>query len=308
MAEPILSASRPGRSAFRLATEKGIEWWLLFCAAVSVLTTVGILYVLFSNSFQFFREVSVFEFLFGTNWSPAFVPPSFGVLPLIVGTVMIVVIAGVIALPIGSAIGIYLSEYATTTQRKLIKPFLEILAGIPTIVYGYFALTFITPMIRKVIPEIEIFNGLSAGIVVGIMILPMVASLAEDALRAVPNSLRQGAYALGASSYQVSLNIVFPAALSGVSSAFILALSRAFGETMAVTIAAGGSPKMTLNPLESIQTMTAYIVGVSKGDNPVGTTGYYTLYAVALVLFLITFGMNVIANRIQRRYREVYDH
>ncbi len=294
--------------ARRRVAEWFIERSLFLCALLSVFTTAGILYVLFGQSLNFFREVSPLEFLTGTRWTPLFRPKSFGVLPLVGGTAMIVVIAGIVALPIGLSIGIYLSEYASPLQKKIIKPFLEILAGIPTIVYGFFALTFVTPVLQKLIPETEIFNALSAGIVVGIMILPMVASLSEDALRSVPASLRQGGYALGATSWQVSLSIVVPAAISGISSAFILALSRAFGETMAVTIAAGSTPKLTLDPLESIQTMTAFIVQVSKGDTPVGTVEYYTLFAVALVLFAITFSMNIAANRIQRRYREVYDH
>ncbi len=292
----------------RLILEWIIERWLFLCALLSVFTTLGILYVLFGQSLNFFREVRPIEFLTGTRWAPLLQPRFFGVLPLVGGTLMIVIIAGVVALPIGLSIGIYLSEYASPLQKKIIKPFLEILAGIPTIVYGYFALTFVTPILQHLIPATEIFNALSAGIVVGIMILPMVASLSEDALRSVPSSLRQGGYALGATSWQVSLSIVVPAAISGISSAFILALSRAFGETMAVTIAAGSTPKLTMNPLESIQTMTAFIVQVSKGDTPVGTVEYYTLFAVALVLFAITFSMNIIANHIQRRYREVYDH
>lgn len=288
--------------------ERSIEFTLLFCAGISVVTTLGILFVLFSESFPFFRAVSVREFLTGTNWSPIIQPQSFGVLPLVAGTTLIVVIAGLLAIPMGTLVGIYLSEYARGLQRRILKPFLEILAGIPTIVYGYFALTFITPLLQKFVPGLGIYNALSAGIVVGIMILPTIASLCEDSLRAVPDSLRQGAYALGASSYKVSLSVVVPAGLSGISSAFILGLSRAFGETMAVTIAAGATPRMTLDPTESIQTMTAYIVQISKGDAPTGTVEYNTLFAVALVLFAITFAMNVIAGKIQRRYREVYDH
>lgn len=299
-----IRALRRRRRLFELIAEK----WLFACAGLSVFTTAGILYVLFGESLHFFRRVGVAEFLTGTQWAPLFHPPSFGVLPLIAGTMMIVVISGLLALPMGLAIGIYLSEYASPLQKKIVKPFLELLAGIPTIIYGYFALTFVTPILQKFIPDMQIFNGLSAGIVVGVMILPMVASLTEDALRSVPVSLRQGGYALGATSWQVSLSIVVPAALSGISSAFILALSRAFGETMAVTIAAGQTPRLTADPRESIQTMTAFIVQVSKGDTPYGTIEYYTLFAVALVLFAITFAMNVVANKIQRRFREVYDH
>jgi len=304
MAAPNVQGLRRRRRIFEMLVEK----WLLACAALSVLTTAGILYVLFGESWNFFREVSPWEFLTGTKWAPLFQPRHFGVLPLVAGTMMIVVISGALALPMGLAIGIYLSEYASPFQRKTVKPFLEILAGIPTIVYGYFALTFVTPLLQKALPDLQIFNGLSAGIVVGVMILPMVASLTEDALRAVPTSLRQGGYALGATSWQVSLSIVVPAALSGISSAFILALSRAFGETMAVTIAAGQTPRLTLDPQQSVQTMTAFIVQISKGDTPYGTIEYYTLFAVALVLFAITFAMNVVANKIQRRFREVYDH
>lgn len=285
-----------------------IEKWLWVAAASSIVITFGIIFVLLSNSYFFFEKVSVWEFATGTKWTPLFEPKSYGVLPLLCGTSLIVIIAAIIALPIGVGSAIYMSEYATPLQRMIFKPFLEILAGIPTIVYGYLALTFITPMLQSIYPGFGIFNALSAGIVVGIMILPMIATLSEDALRAVPKNLREGAYGLGAQSYQVSLNIVVPAGLSGISSAFILALSRAFGETMAVTIAAGATPRLTLDPTQSIQTMTSYIVQVSKGDTPVGTVEYYTLFAVALILFLFTFSMNILANRIQRRYREAYTH
>lgn len=283
-----------------------IEKWLWFAAASSIFITFGIVYILLSNSFLFFREVNFFDFALGTKWSPLIKPSSYGVLPLLMGTSLIVLIAAVIAIPIGLGCAVYMSEYATPFQRMIFKPFLEVLAGIPTIVYGYLALTFITPMLQYLYPGFGVFNALSAGIVVGIMILPMIATLSEDALRAVPKNLREGAYGLGAQSYQVSLSVVLPAGLSGISSAFILALSRAFGETMAVTIAAGSTPKFTLDPTQSIQTMTSYIVQVSKGDTPVGTVEYYTLFAVALILFLFTFSMNILANRIQRRFREEY--
>lgn len=286
-----------------------IENLLFVSAAVSILTTLGILFVLVSQSLPFFREISPLAFLGGTNWSPLIEPRSYGVLPLVCGTLLIVAVAATISIPAGLAIAVYLSEYAAPWQKKVLKPYLELLAGIPTIVYGYFALTVVTPILRWMLGTelVGIFNALAAGIVVGIMILPMVASLCEDALRAVPGSLRQGAYALGATSAEVTTSVVVPAALSGVLASFILAISRALGETMAVAMAAGSTPKMTLNPLESVQTMTAFIVAISKGDTPQGDISYYTLFAVGLLLFAMTFGMNIIANRIQRRYREVYD-
>ena len=304
---------RPERAARRARVrwiEWGIENLLFLCAGVSILTTFGILAVLFSQSLPFFRVVSPFEFLFGTNWSPLIEPRSYGVLPLVCGTLLIVLVSAAISVPAGLAIAVYLSEYAGQTEKQIIKPYLEILAGIPTIVYGYFALTMVTPILRWLLAgwfEVGIFNALSAGIVVGVMILPMVASLCEDALRAVPGSLRQGAYALGATSAEVTTTVVVPAALSGVLASFILAISRALGETMAVAMAAGSTPRLTANPLESVQTMTAFIVAISKGDTPQGDISFYTLFAVGLLLFLMTFGMNIVADRIQRRYREVYE-
>ena len=231
----------------------------------------------------------------------------FGVLPLLSGTLLIVLGSSLVALPVGLATGIYLSEYASHRVREVIKPVLEILAGIPTVVYGYFALTFVTPILQSLFDQVRIFNAASASIVVGIMVLPMVASLCDDAFRAVPKSLRQGAYALGATRLEVTLGVTLPSATSGVVASFVLAISRAIGETMAVTLAAGATPKMTLNPAESIQTMTAYIVQVSLGDTPAGTVEYQTIFAVAALLFAITLTMNVIANRVLRRFREVYE-
>jgi len=230
----------------------------------------------------------------------------FGVLPLLAGSVMVAVGAGVIALPIGLMTAIFLSEYAATRVRRTLKPMLEILAGVPTVVYGYFALTFITPLLRFFLPETEIFNAASASIVVGVMIIPTVSSLSEDALRAVPDALREGAYGLGATKLEVSTRVVVPSALSGIIASFILAISRAIGETMAVTIAAGNLPNLTANPLRSIQTMTAYIVQVSMGDTPQGTIVYKTLFAVAMTLFLITLGMNILSQWVLARFREEY--
>ncbi|UCC48889.1 MAG: phosphate ABC transporter permease subunit PstC, partial [Gemmatimonadota bacterium] len=236
-----------------------------------------------------------------------FKPQHFGVLPLVGGSLMVAVGASLIALPVGLASAIYLAEYAPERVRKMLKPMLEILAGIPTVVYGYFALTFITPMMRGVVPSTGVFNAASAAIVVGIMIIPMVASLSEDALYAVPRHLREASYGLGATKFETITRVVVPAALSGIVASFILAISRAIGETMAVTLAAGATPKLTINPLESIQTMTAYIVQVSLGDTPFGTIEYKTIFAVGLLLFTITLAMNVLSRAVLRRFREVYE-
>jgi phosphate transport system permease protein len=289
--------------------EAVIEKGLLLFALASIFITASILYILFSESLPFFREVSLFEFLFGTQWTPKLEPRSFGVLPIVMGTMIIVVLSGIVAIPLGLAVAIYLSEYAHPWQKTVVKPVLEILAGIPTVVYGYFAVTFVTPLLQRFDESIPFFNAVSASIVVAIMILPMVASLCEDALRAVPNALRQGSYALGATSYETTLKVVLPAAISGILAAFILAISRALGETMAVALAAGtgtsaGIPEGILQP---VLTMTAYIVQVVIGDAPRGTVEYNTIFAVGLVLFLMTFALNIIANRIRKRFREVYE-
>lgn len=289
------------------AREKVVRWCLFTCALLTVLTTAGIIAVLALETFHFFSEVSVVEFLTGTRWTPLFNPRRFGVLPLLGGTTLVAVGAGLVAIPIGVATAIFLSEYAGSRSRSVLKPVLEILAGIPTVVYGYFAITSVTPLLRVIFPSTSIFNAASASIVVGIMILPMIASLCDDAFRAVPRSLREGGYALAATKFEVSSRVVFPAAMSGVLASFILAISRAIGETMAVTLAAGATPRLTANPLESIQTMTAYIVQVSLGDTPAGTVEYRTLFAVGMLLFLITFVLNLIANRVVARYREVYE-
>ena len=296
-----------GYRAGRRSGERVIEGILFLCGLLSVLTTVGIVAVLVTESVGFFREVPILEFLTGTRWSPLFADQHFGILPLLNGTLLIAFGAMLIALPVGLTSAIYLSEYASQGVRGVIKPILEVLAGIPTVVYGYFALTFVTPIIRTVFPGTGIFNAASGAIVVGIMIVPMVASLSEDALNAVPQALREAAYGLGATKFEVSTKVVVPAALSGVVASFILAISRAIGETMAVTLAAGATPKMTLSFLESIQTMTAYIVQISLGETPHGTLEYSTIFAVGLVLFLITLGMNLLSQRVTRRFREVYE-
>ncbi len=266
----------------------------LFCSLLTVVTTFTVVGLLGTESFAFFSEVGVFEFLFGSRWEPLLEPKSFGVLPLVAGTTLIVLGAMIVAVPVGLFIAIYLSEYASPVNRKVIKPALEILAGIPTVVYGYFALTFVTPILRIIFPETQIFNAASGAIVVGIMIIPMISSLCDDAFRALGDSLRLGAYGLGMHSFEVIFFILIPAAASRIGAAVILALSRALGETMAVTLAAGATPNMTFNPLKSIQTMTAYIVQVSLGDTPAGGVEYLTCFAVAALLFLMTFSLNFI--------------
>lgn len=312
MSISIAGERQEGKSANQSVAVKGkrrsfefvLRFLLMLCAAVSIFTTAGIVFVLLFETMEFFQEVSLWSFLTDTKWTPLFVPKHFGILALLSGTFLITLGASLVALPFGFMTAIYLSEYAPDRIRRMLKPVLEILAGIPTIVYGYFALTFVTPMIRQIFPYAGVFNALSASIVVGIMILPMVASMSEDAMAAVPRSLRDGAYALGATKLEVAAKVVVPAALSGIVGSFVLALSRAIGETMIVAIAAGSTPKLTLNPLESVQTMTAYIVQVSQGDIQYGSIEYKTIFAVGMTLFLLTLAMNVIAQWITRRFKE----
>lgn len=310
---PVVPLDPRGETSFDLSTnvfsspkERAIQWALGLCAMISVLTTLGIAGVLLFESLSFFREVSLAQFFAETRWTPQFAEKYFGIWPLIAGTLLTTAIAAIVALPFGLAAAIYVAEYASPRVRKWMKPSLEVLAGIPTVVYGYFALTFVTPLLQGFIPGLSVYNALSAGIVVGIMIIPVVASLSEDSIRAVPRSLAEGAYALGATKIEVVNRVLVPAALSGIIASFILALSRAIGETMIVAIAAGATPNLTANPLESVQTMTAYIVAVSLGDTPQGTVVYYSIFAVALLLFLITLAMNLGANAIIRRFRERY--
>jgi phosphate transport system permease protein len=288
------------------ALERLIERALFLCAAVSILTTVGIVVVLAWETIAFLREVPLLSFLFGTEWTPLFADKRFGVLPLVMGTTLVSVIAMVVALPLGVLSAVYLSEYAPDRARRVIKPMLEILAGVPTVVYGYFALLFVTPLLQRILPGMAGFNALSAGIVMGIMILPLVSSLSEDAMRAVPRGLREGAYALGATRVQTAVQVVIPAAFSGITAAFILAASRAVGETMIVAIAAGQQPRLTANPLVPIETMTAYIVQVSLGDTPQGTLEYRTIFAVGMLLFVMTFVLNLASAWLRRRFREEY--
>ena len=283
-----------------------VERVLLLCALLSVLTTAGIIGVLAFETFAFLRDVPVLDFLTGTEWTPLFSSQKFGVLPLIAGTMLVSAIAMVVALPMGLLSAIYLSEYAPNNLRRVIKPILEILAGVPTVVYGYFALTFVTPLLQQAFPTLSGFNALSPGLVMGLMIMPLVSSLSEDAMQAVPRGLREGSYALGATRMQTALKVVVPAAFSGITAAFILAVSRAIGETMIVAIAAGQQPRLTGDPFVPIETMTAYIVQVSLGDTPQGTIEYRTIFAVGMLLFVMTFGLNLISTWLRERFREEY--
>ena len=292
------------------STRRWVEWIieraLLACAAGSVLITVGIIGVLMFETAGFFREVPISDFLFGTVWTPQFFDAQFGVLPLVGGTILVSAIAMAVALPAGVLSAIYLSEYAPSNVRRIVKPVLEVLAGVPTVVYGYFALLFVTPLLQSFFPTLASFNALSPGLVMGIMILPLVSSLSEDALHSVPNGLREGAYALGATKMQAALRVVVPAAFSGISASFILAMSRAIGETMIVAIAAGQQPRLTANPMNPVETMTAYIVQISMGDTPTGSIGYRTIFAVGMLLFVMTFILNLISDWLRRRFREEY--
>ena len=313
-ARPSLEAAGSGRALY----ERGIHAALVVCAALSVATTVGIVAVLLLESLQFFgdtytdpegneKTITLFGFLTGTKWTPLFFDKHYGILPLMCGTLLVTGGALLVATPIGLGTAIYLSEYASPRLRATVKPVLEVLAGIPSVVYGVVAVTTISPIIKGFFQSDSIFNAASASIVVGFMILPMVVSLSEDVLRSVPRALREAAYALGATKFDVTVKVVVPAALSGIVASVLLAASRAIGETMAVTLAAGGQPKMTLNPLESIQTMTAYIVQVSSGDTPSGTPEYRTIFAVGLTLFISTLLLNVLAQMIVSRMREQYE-
>ncbi|MBD2244860.1 phosphate ABC transporter permease subunit PstC [Nostoc sp. FACHB-888] len=287
--------------------ETGVKALFALFAFVSVVTTVGIVLTLIFETVEFFQEVSIWQFLTDTQWTPLFTNQQFGIMVLISATLLISVIAIAVALPLGLLAAICLSEYAPAKLRKWLKPALEVLAGVPTVVFGYFALFTVTPFLQTFIPGMQGFNALSAGIVLGISIIPLVASLSEDALYSVPRSLREGAYALGSTKRETIISVVLPAALSGIVASFILAISRAIGETMIVTIAAGQNPQLGLNPLVPIQTMTAYIVQVSKGDTPAGSLAYKTIFAVGMTLFLITLALNIFSYWFVRRFREKYE-
>jgi len=302
-AEPVVRL----RARRRRWSEDVIKGVLALCALLSVATTVGIVIALFQPAFEFFREVSIVDFLTGTEWTPLFDPQSFGVLPLIVGTISVTLWAAIVCIPFGLGAAIYLSEYARGRTRKILKPALEVLAGVPTVVYGYFALTFVTPLFRDIGLRVEIQNALAAGIVMGVMLIPTVASISEDAMSAVPRDLRDGAYALGSTRLQVATRIVVPSAISGIIASFVLAISRAVGETMIVLLAAGQLPNLTLDPSETIETMTAFIAATGQGDVPTGSIEYMTIFAVGATLFVMTLVMNLFSIRLVRRFREVYE-
>ena len=291
--------SRPGETL--------IQAFLFFCAAVSILTTIGIIIVLGTESFGFFKEISLWEFISGTDWQPTI--GQFGILPLLSATFLTSLSAMAVALPLGLGVAIYLAEYASENVRETLKPILEVLAGIPTVVYGYFALTVVTPFLRDLFGRdtVEVYNTLSAGLVMGILILPLISSMCEDALSSVPRSLREAAYAMGATKLETSVKIIVPAAFSGIAAAFILGLSRAVGETMIVALAAGAGPNFTLNPFKAAETMTGHIVRISGGDLPYDSMNYQSLFAIAMVLFLVTLLLNMFSRRIVKKYREVYE-
>jgi phosphate transport system permease protein len=305
------AAARPTqidlRQSSRRYGELLVKGVLAFCALVSVATTLGIVLSLLLPALEFFAEVSPVDFVTGTNWAPLFEPASFGVLPLVVGTFVVVLWALVIAVPCGLGTAIYLSEYASPRARNVLKPVLEILAGIPTVVYGYFALTAVTPLLRWAGLEVDIFNALAGGLVIGVMLIPTIASLSEDAMAAVPQALRDGSYGLGADRLQTSLKVVVPAAISGIIASFVLGVSRAVGETMIVLIAVGQLPQLTFDPQRTMETLTAFIGATGNGDVPTGSIEYKTIFAVGLLLFALTFVMNIVSIRLVRKYREVYD-
>jgi len=286
--------------------ERAIEGLLLFSALSSVFITFSIVFILFYEALGFFKDVSLWEFLTGKQWTPLFAQPKFGILPLVTGTLLVTGIAVMVALPIGLIVAIYLSEYAPFKVKEVAKPILELLAAVPTVVYGYFALLFLTPILQKFIPDLSGFNALSPGIIMGIMIIPYVSSVSEDSMKAVPMHIREGSYAMGATKFQTAFKVIIPAAFSGIAAAFIIGISRAIGETMVVAIAAGMMPNLTLNPIEPIQTLTAYIVGVSLGDVPHGTIEYKTIFAAGITLFLMTLLLNILGFWFRKRVREVY--
>lgn len=286
--------------------EKIIESVLFLCALLSVGVTISIVAILTYESAGFFGEVSVWEFFTGRQWTPLFSEPKFGILPLVMGTFLTTAVALAVALPLGIMVAVYLSEFASYRLREFIKPILELLAAVPTVVYGYFALLLLTPFLQGVIPDLPGFNALSPGIIIGIMIIPYVSSVSEDAMRAVSMHIREGSFAMGATKLQTSFKVIIPSAFSGIAAAFVIGISRAIGETMVVAIAAGGQPNLTINPLEPIQTLTAYIVQVSLGDVPYGTISYKTIFAAGMTLFFMTLGFNILGYFLRKRVREAY--
>jgi len=299
-------SERLARRKLRNLQERAIEFVLFLAACVSVATTVGIVLILLKESFEFFQHVSLWDFLTDTQWTPLFSDAHYGIMPLLSGTLVSSTVALLVAIPLGTIIAIYLSEFAPFSMREIAKPFLELLGGIPTIVYGYFALLFVTPLLQLIFPQLPGFNLLSAGLVMGIMIIPYVSSVSEDAMRAVPMALREGSYAMGATRFQTALRVVTPAAFSGIAAAYILGISRAVGETMILAVAAGMQPNLTWNPLEPAATITAYIVQVALGDLPHGSIGYQTIFAAGLTLALMTLFFNVLGHMLRKRFRQVY--
>jgi phosphate transport system permease protein len=306
MMDSALRGERLARRRSRIVRERLIEFILFVAALVSVFTTVGIVYVLVKESVLFFEHVPLIDFLTDTQWTPLFDDAHFGIMVLLSGTLTSSAVALSIAIPLGTTIAIYLSEFAPFRVREVAKPFLELLGGVPTIVYGYFALLFVTPLLQRIYPELPGFNLLSAGIVMGIMIIPYVSSISEDAMRAVPMSLREGSYAMGATRFQTAIKVVVPAAFSGIASAYILGISRAVGETMILAVAAGLQPNLTFNPLEPAATITAYIVQVALGDLPHGSIGYQTIFAAGLTLMLFTLACNIGGHVLRKSFREAY--
>ena len=303
---PLDAGARLRQRRLRILRERAIESVLFLAALVSVFTTIGIVYVLVKESVVFFTHVSMWDFLTDTQWTPLFDDAHFGIMVLLSGTLTSSFVALSIAIPLGTIIAIYLSEFAPFSVREIAKPFLELLGGVPTIVYGYFALLFVTPLLQKIYPGLPGFNILAAGIVMGIMIIPYVSSISEDAMRAVPMSLREGSYAMGATRYQTATRVVVPAAFSGIASAYILGISRAVGETMILAVAAGMQPNLTFNPLEPAATITAFIVQVALGDLPHGSIGYQTIFAAGLTLMLLTLIFNIAGHVLRKRFREAY--
>jgi phosphate transport system permease protein len=303
-AEQLRSAAT--RLTVHKVRERAIEFMMFLCALSSVGITVGIVAILVVESLHFFQNVSLIDFLTDTQWTVLFENPRYGIMPLVAGTVVTSAVALILALPLGTTIAIYLSEYASTRVKEILKPILELLSAVPTVVFGYFALLFVTPLLQKVLPDLPGFNMLSAGIVIGIMIIPYVASLSEDAIKAVPVHIREGSYAMGATRLQTSLRVLVPSAFSGIASAYVLGFSRAVGETMVVAIAAGQQPNLTFNPMEGAATITAYIVQVSLGDLPHGSIAYQSIFAAGLVLMCLTLVFNIAGYLLRKRFREIY--
>jgi phosphate transport system permease protein len=299
-------AASLSRSKNRDLKEKAIEFVLFMAALSSVFTTLGIIGVLVFESVLFFQKISIVEFLTGTEWTPLFDNPKYGILPLVSGTLVTTVVALILAIPLGTLAAIYLSEYAPFRVREIVKPILELLSAVPTVVYGYFALTFVTPLLQGFLPNLPGFNMLSAGLVIGIMIIPYISSLSEDAMRAVPMSIREGSYAMGATRMQTALRVLFPSAFSGITAGYILGISRAIGETMIVAIAAGLQPNLSFDPTQPAATITAYIVQVSLGDIPYGSVAYETIFAAGLTLLLMTLVFNILGYFLRKRFREIY--